>query len=124
MGDTLFNENDGFDEKSCLSMYDNSYDFYKLVLESFLKDVERTIEGMKETYAAKDVENYRILVHGLKGAGGSAGATRLVELATESNALIREGKWDEACKFHEPLVEELTRIKTVVPQRIEEFSNS
>lgn len=117
----LFNDSDGFDEDSCLSMYDNSYDFYKLVLETFHKDVERTLAGMKETFAAKDVENYRILVHGLKGAGGSAGATRLVQLATESNDLIKEGNWDEAVKYHEPIVEELTRIAEVIPERIKAF---
>ncbi len=118
----LFNESDGFDEDQCLGMYDHSYDFYKLVLESFHKDVLRTIEGMKISFAAKDVENYRILVHGLKGAGGSAGAKHLVELATESNALIRKGKWEEACKYHEPLMAELARISTVIPERIASFS--
>ena len=118
----LFNETDGFDEDNCLSMYDSSYDFYKLVLESFLKDAVRTLQGMKDTYAAEDVENYRILVHGLKGAGGSAGATHLVELATESNALIREGKWEEARAYHEPLVAELTRVINVIPERIAAFA--
>ncbi len=117
----LFREEDGFDEDSCLAMYDDSYDFYKLVLETFQKDAERTLAGMKETFETKDTENYRILVHGLKGAGGSAGAVRLVKLATESNDLIKEGKWEEAVKYHEPILEELVHICEVIPERIKAF---
>ena len=115
----LFEEADGFDEDACLSMYDSSYEFYKLVLNTFLDDAQRALKGMKETYDAGDIENYRILVHGLKGAGGSAGAKHLVDLATRSNALIKEGEWDSASKLHEPLIKELERILALVPQRID-----
>ena len=121
MSNRLFNESDGFDEDSCLAMYDNSYEFYMLVLETFQKDVERTLQGMKDTFGNKDTENYRILVHGLKGAGGSAGATHLVELATESNNLIKEGKWEEACGYHDRIIGELERIKDLIPARIASF---
>lgn len=119
VGDKMFNENDGMDEDSCLQLYDNSYEFYKLVLETFLKDVEKTLAGMKEHYASGDAENYRIFVHGLKGAGGSAGARDLVELATKSNALIKEGKWEEAKQYHEPIIAELERLLKIIPERIE-----
>ena len=119
MSDRLFNETDGMDEDSCLGMYDNDYDFYKLVLDTFHQDIVRTLNGMKDTYAAGDVENYRILVHGLKGAGGSAGAKRLVELATVSNDLIKAGKLDDAYKLHEPIIDELERLITIIPERIQ-----
>ena len=115
----LFNENDGMDEDSCLAMYDNDYDFYKLVLDTFHQDIIRTRDGMKDTFAAKDVENYRIFVHGLKGAGGSAGAKRLVELATVSNDLIKAGNVDEAYKLHQPLLDELDHLITIIPERIQ-----
>ena len=118
MADRLFKEDDGIDEDSCLLMYDNSYDFYRLVLQTFLKEITKTVEGLKETYSAKDIENYRILVHGLKGSGASAGATHLVEMATESNALIKEGKWDESVRFHEPILAELERLIRLIPERI------
>ena len=123
MAKMLFEENDGFDEEKCLNMYENSYDFYKLVLDSFHKDVVKTLDGMRKNFEAKDIENYRILVHGMKGAGGSAGAKRLVELATKSNALIKDGNWDEACTIHEDIINELERIKTLIPERIAAFDN-
>ena len=120
MGNGLFREDDGIDEETCLSMYDNSYDFYKLVLDTFCKEIGKTYANMKETFASNDVEGYRISVHGLKGSGGSCGARELVRLATESNALIKEGKWDEAVKYHQPILEELERLMSLIPQRLEE----
>ena len=117
----LFKEDDGIDEASCLPIYDNSYDFYKLVLQTFSGEIAKTTEGMKETYASGDIDNYRILVHGLKGSGGSAGATYLVELATKSNALIKEGNWEAAKEYHEPLLKELTRLMELIPKRLAEF---
>ncbi len=117
----LFEENDGIDEEGCLPVYDNSYDFYKMVLQTFAKEIEKTVAGMEETFAAGDIENYRILVHGLKGSGGSAGAKHLVEMATESNALIKEGKWDESKAYHEDIISELKRLIELIPKRIEQF---
>lgn len=119
MSNRLFNENDGMDEDSCLAMYDNDYDFYKLVLDTFHQDIIRTRSGMVDTFAAKDVENYRIFVHGLKGAGGSAGAKRLVELATVSNDLIKAGNVEEAYKLHQPLLDELDNLIRIIPERIQ-----
>ena len=117
----LFKENDLIDEEGCLQIYDNSYDFYKTVLRTFTKEITETARRMEETFAEGDIENYRILVHGLKGSGGSAGAKHLVEMATESNALIREGKWDEAKAYHEDIINELKRLIELIPERIEEF---
>ncbi len=121
MGKKLFNESDGIDEEGCLPIYDNSYDFYVMVLQTFSREIEKTLKGMEETYLAEDVENYRILVHGLKGSGGSAGAVHLVDLATRSNALIKEGKWEESKAFHMQIIGELKRLIELIPQRIEEF---
>ena len=118
MANRLFEDGDGIDEDACLAIYDNDHEFYKLVLDTFYKEIIKVSVGMKETFAAKDTENYRILVHGLKGAGGSAGAKHLVELATESNALIKAGDWEGSVKYHEPLLEELDRLMKLIPERI------
>lgn len=48
MSEKLFREGDGIDEKTCLQMYDNSYDFYIAVLNTFIKEIEKTITGMNE----------------------------------------------------------------------------
>ena len=117
MSDRLFNETDGIDESVCMDIYDNDQDFYKMILDTFCKEIVKTRKSMAETFAAKDEENYRILVHGLKGSGGSVGAKHLVEMATESNALIKEGKWDKAEELHEPIMKELERLISLIPER-------
>jgi len=118
MENRLFDVDDGMDEDTCLAMYDNSYDFYRLVLETFCKEITRTRESLKVMFGDDTTEDYRVLVHGLKGSGGSVGAVRLVELATKSNALIKEGKWEEAKELHEPIIDELTRLIELIPDKI------
>ncbi len=120
MANRLFQASDGIEEDAALEIYDGDYTFYKLVLETFQKEIVKTVDGMQKTFAAADVENYRILVHGLKGSGASAGAKHLVELATESNALIKEGRWPEAAKYHEPMISELERLIQLIPERLAE----
>ncbi len=122
MKNRLFKDNDGIDEEACLKMYEGSYDFYRVVLDTFCKEISKTIVKMHETFDTKDVENYRISVHGLKGSGASCGAGHLVELATESNALIKEGKWEEAQKLHQPILDELERLAALIPLRLEEYT--
>ena len=117
MADRLFKEGDGIDESGCMDIYDNDQNFYKLILDTFHKEIIKTRKSMAETFAAKDKENYRILVHGLKGSGGSVGAKHLVEMATESNALMKEGNWDKAEEFHEPIMQELERLISLIPER-------
>ena len=117
----MFEEKDGIDEDGCLPVYDNCYDFYKLVLQTFVKEITDTVRRMEETFAEGDAKNYRILVHGLKGSGGSVGAGHLVEMATESNALIKEDKWDASKAYHEDIINELKRLIELIPKRIEEF---
>ena len=101
-------------------MYDDNLSFYRDILVTFLKEIIKTKEAMKVTFTATDKEDYRILVHGLKGSGGSVGARHLVELATESNELIKTGRWEEAVKYHEPLIAELERLIGLIPERLEE----
>ena len=114
----LFNDDDGIDEASCLSIYDGSYDFYRAVLETFSQEIGKDISEIERSFDERDEETYRILIHGLKGSGGSAGATHLVEMATQSNELLKKGKWDEAAAYHGPILEELRRLRTLIPERL------
>ncbi len=118
MADTLFDPADGIDENACLAMYDDDQDFYRQVLDTFWKEILKTCVRMQETFSEGAVEEYRILVHGLKGSGGSAGATHLVDLATRSNQLIKEGNWESAKELHEPMIKELGRLIELIPDKI------
>ncbi|MCR5686668.1 MAG: Hpt domain-containing protein [Lachnospiraceae bacterium] len=121
MEERLFKETDGIDESSCLLIYEGSYDFYIQVLETFRKEIGKTMPMMELSLGEKNWEDYRILVHGLKGSGGSAGATFLVELATQSNQLIRQGKTEMAEKLHAPIMKELERLYELIGLRLSEW---
>ena len=118
MADRLFDPADGIDESTCLAMYDDNYDFYRLILDTFWKEILKTRISLQKTFSEGAIEDYRVLVHGLKGSGGSAGATHLVELATRSNDLIKEGEWESAKELHEPIIEELSRLIELIPDKI------
>ena len=118
MSEKLFEISDGIDEDACLAIYDGNLDFYRLVLETFCKEITKSREQLIDAFDKQNAEQYRVIVHGLKGSGGSAGATLLVDLATRSNALIKEGSWDSACKLHGPIIEEMNRLIGLIPERI------
>lgn len=118
MDKRIFGAEDGIDEEGCLLIYDNDQNFYRLVLDTFQKEITKTVKDMAAAFSAGDIEGYRILVHGLKGSGGSVGAKALVEMATISNELIKEGKWDEAAVYHEPILNELERLIRMIPERL------
>lgn len=120
MDERIFRAEDGIDEEACVGILDNSSELYRMVLDTFCNELKKTCAGMKDYYAAGDIENYRILVHGLKGAGGSAGARHLVEMATESNDLIKKGKWEQAKELHEPIMKEMERLSVLIPERLGE----
>ena len=122
MGKRIFNENDGIDEDVCLMMYDNDPNFYMTILDAFQKDCVRTVNGMKENYEAGNKDDYAVLVHGLKGAGGSAGAKHLVDIATKSNNFMKAGRFDLAYEMHEDIINELERLITLIPERVKSYT--
>ncbi|MCR5674044.1 MAG: Hpt domain-containing protein [Lachnospiraceae bacterium] len=124
MEKNIFKENDGIDEHLCLLMYNEDRDFYVMVLETFVNDLIQTSNRIRETFESNEKEQYKILVHGLKGAGGSAGAGHLVDLVTRSNDLMKEGRFDLAYEMHEEILAEMERLIKVIPERLEVFKES
>lgn len=73
MSDYIFMPEDNVKEAECIEAYDNSIDFYLLVLKSFIKDSEKIMSNMQTFYDESDMEKYRITVHGLKSLSASVG---------------------------------------------------
>ena len=118
MDKTIFDKNDGIDEELCLSIYDNSYDFYISVLKAFYKESKTTVIRMEETLERKEYEDYRILVHGLKGSGGAVGDNKLVDIATRSNALLKAGDFEGGISFHNDIINELKRLQSLIEEKV------
>lgn len=119
MRNPIFDENDGIDEQECLTIYDNSYDFYAAVLKAFVKEGKKIIDGMEQSYRQNSPEDYRILVHGLKSSAASVGCRKLSKLASESNELCKAGDWEGAKKMHEQVSEGLRNLTELIENRLE-----
>ena len=114
----IFDKNDGIDEEMCLGIYDNSYDFYVSVLKAFYKETLVSLESMKTALEKCDFENYRILVHGLKGSGGAIGDNKLLELATKANEYLKAGDIQKGTSYHDEITEELLRVQELIRNKV------
>lgn len=114
----IFDSNDGLDEEKCLMIYDNSYDFYVSVLKAFYKETLVTVTKMEETLRAGAYEDYRILVHGLKGSGGAVGDDKLFDMAMRSNELLKSGDIEGGISYHDEIIGELKRVQKLIEEKV------
>lgn len=119
MVNRLFKPEDNINEDYCVSIYDGSYDFYRAVLNSFVKEGKKLSSEMNEKYNAEDVEGYRIIVHGLKSLGGSVGAEEFRNICSESNELIKAGEWAKAQAMHPTVFKALNDLITLIETRLQ-----
>ena len=66
-------------------------DFYRSVLMEYERESEDKAQKLRETHAARDWENYGILVHGLKSASRTIGALDLSRVAERLEAAADRG---------------------------------
>lgn len=91
----------------------------ELYLE-FLKDyvADAFPQELEELYRNEDWENYRRHAHSLKSLSLSIGADEFSKTAKRMEYLLKDGKTDEAERFHEPFVcayrELLDKLKKVL----------
>lgn len=120
----IFEEEDGINEEYCVSIYDNSYDFYMLVLKTFLDESNRNLNDLREKFEADDAEGYRIVVHSLKSSAGSVGANDYAELASRSNEMIKDGNWEAAKEINHEVIDELVALRTLIEIRLEAWEEN
>lgn len=115
----IFNIDDNIDEKSCLEMYDGSYDFYIAVLDSFVKHGEDEIKKLKDYMQNGAREEYRIIVHGLKSSAGSVGDVNLQNYAAMIDSACKKGDWERAEECHLKLVSDYEKLVELIKNRLE-----
>lgn len=115
----IFDVDDNIDEKTCLGLYDNSYDFYGAVLKSFTTQGRKELKELREFMRTGDKENYRILVHGLKSAAGSVGALNLQNLASMMDKAYKRGEWDIVEANHLKLLDDYEKLIALIDNRLE-----
>jgi len=119
MNKPIFDESDNFDEKYCLSIYDNSYDFYVAVLETFARSTERELEELIQSMEEDRRHDYWILVHGLKSSSESVGAKDLHQLVLKMDLMYKAGDWNSIVSNHEELIRVLSNTIYIIRKRLE-----
>lgn len=82
--------------------------FYLDMLKTFLKGDKRA--GMAEAFEKKDVDNYRILSHEIKGTSMSIGAQLLSDHAKGLEMAAKENDWEYISEKHGEVMEEYAAL--------------
>ena len=112
-GDVL---RDAIDEKSALKYCMGNRNFFEKMLAAFRKNEKS--QQIETFFQAKDCENYRIVVHALKGNALTIGALHLSEHAKELEFAARDDRIDEIMEKHGPLMEEYRTILDAIETRM------
>jgi len=81
---------EGVDARKALTERDCSVPDYLELLDLFVAEGKEKSPTIRSFYEAKDYENYRILVHGIKSAAANIGAMRVSELAKEQEFAAKD----------------------------------
>lgn len=119
MNTPIFDVEDNFDEEYCLSIYENSYDFYLAVLEVFIKSTERELEELIINMEEDKRYDYWVLVHGIKSSSESVGARELHKLAVEMDLMYKAGDWNSIVEKHKELICVISNTLYIIKKRLE-----
>lgn len=78
------------DLQSGLSHMNEDMHAYEKVAQVFVYQATETMEKLKELLQKKDLANYKIFVHGLKGNAATLGAAKLAEIAFEHETAAKK----------------------------------
>jgi HPt (histidine-containing phosphotransfer) domain-containing protein len=67
-------------------------DFINELVDTFLDDAPRLIDGLRSALFANDADSFRRAAHSLKSNGATFGARRLSELAKQLEMLAKENR--------------------------------
>jgi len=88
-----------------------------IVIQAYMDEFEGTYARIKKDFREKDIEDYTILVHGVKGASRTIGLTELGDLAEKlqfageaSDMEMIEAMTDEFLEMYKSAVENLKGV--------------
>ena len=106
---------DAIDEERALKYCMGNRDFFGKMLGAFRKN-EKT-KPLENFFRAKDWENYRIVVHALKGNALTVGALRLSGHAKELEFAARDERAEVIVEKHAPFMEEYRALLAAIDAR-------
>jgi len=91
-------------------------DVYITVLKSFAK--QSKTDALNTYYAQKDIKNYQITVHGIKGASLNVGFSDFSESARALEHAAKDNDWDFIAEHHLEFVTEYQDIISAILQTV------
>ena len=89
-------------------------EIYDETLNDFLEESERRLPKIEEYKNNKDMENYAILVHAMKGDSKYLGFNKLADLSYDHQLKSQAGDYDYVVLHYDELMEEVNRVISVV----------
>lgn len=111
--DVNFLKENGIDVDSGVSLL-GDIDMYNDTLGDFLDEQETRLPDILKYKESKDMENYAILVHAMKGDSKYLGFTKLAELSLNHQLKSQENDVDYIYNNFDELMSEANRINDVV----------
>ena len=105
--------NNGIDVEVGLEIL-GDMEMYNETLSDFLDEMKERMPKIEEYKNNKDMSNYAILVHAIKGDSKYLGFTKLAELSLNHQLKSQENDYDYICNNYDELVKEANRIIDVV----------
>lgn len=102
-----------------LELMDGDADLLKEVLQIFIDDVPRKMNGLRNALESADADAISLEAHSMKGSSANIGAELIRELAIKIQQAGAEHQIGTAKKLFEKLESELTRLKTRIATVIE-----
>lgn len=121
MSNLIFHAEDNVDEANCIENFDDSIDFYVIVLNSFLKEADKIEDELNTFFEAKEIDEYRVSVHGLKSTSASVGFISLSENSRVLEFCCKNDDWNGVEKGHKALIEQLKASVALIRKRLNEY---
>ena len=105
--------NNGIDVDNSLEIL-GDIDTYNELLQDFLEETQDRLINIEKYKKFRDMKNYAILVHAIKGDSKYLGFTKLAELSLNHQLKSEENDYQYICDNYDELLRELNRVIKVV----------
>ena len=100
----------GIDTKVGIGYSAGDEDFYRILLEQYVKESGEKQEKLEHFLTEKDLKNYQIIVHALKSTSRTIGNAGLSDHAKELEDAAKAGDLDFITAHHDTVIEEFRTV--------------
>ncbi len=109
----------GVDTRTGMMHSNNDAGIYTSVLGSFASEHKEKSTGLTDSFKARDLKNYGILIHSVKSSSAMIGAAELSALAADLEAAAKNEDFDTVMKGHERVMEMYSQLAEVINDHVD-----